>query len=181
MTVVLPGPIIGFPGGGQLGRNTGTTKLNRGGLAVATTKPTFRGLDRAECETLMAMHHVGRLAFSFHDKVDIEPIHYVWSDGWIYGRTGDGTKLRALARNRWVAFEVDEVSALFDWRSVVVKGSLFILSPSDDGPLHGEWDHAVSLLRRIVPEAFTDDDPTPERAVLFRIQADKIAGRAATP
>lgn len=148
---------------------------------MAVARPAFRELDPFECAAMMALHHVGRLAFSFHDRVDIEPIHYVWSDGWIYGRTGDGTKLRALAHNRWVAFEIDEVSALFDWRSVVVKGSLYVLSPADDGPLHGEWDHAVTLLRRILPAAFTDDDPTPDRAVVFRIHADKVTGRAATP
>ncbi len=144
-------------------------------------RPTFRTLDAFECAALMGMHHVGRLAFSFRDKVDIEPIHYAWSDGWIYGRTADGSKLRALAHNRWVAFEIDEVNALFDWRSVVVKGSLYILSPTDDGPLHGEWDHAIALLQRVIPGAFTEDDPTPERAVVFRIHADHITGRAASP
>lgn len=144
-------------------------------------KPTFRELDANECTALLANHHVGRIAFSFHDKVDIEPIHYVWSDGWIYGRTAEGSKLRALSHNRWVAFEIDEVNALFDWRSVVVKGSMYVLSPTDDGPLQGEWDKAVTLLRRIVPDAFTQDDPTPERVIVFRIHADKITGRAATP
>ena len=148
---------------------------------MAENAPAFRVLDAAECAALLAAHHVGRLAFSHHDRVDIEPIHYVWSDGWIYGRTGDGTKLRALAHNRWVAFEIDEVNALFDWRSVVVKGSLFLLSPADDGPLNGEWDHAVSLLRQLIPTAFSKEDPTPERAVVFRLHADQVTGRTATP
>ncbi len=143
--------------------------------------PTFRELDEKECTALLAAHHVGRIAFSYHDRVDIEPIHYVWSDGWIYGRTSEGTKLRALARNRWVAFEIDEVDALFDWRSVVLKGALYLLTPNGEGPLNGEWEHAVSLLRRSVPEAFTAEDPTPGRAMVFRIHADKVTGRAATP
>lgn len=142
--------------------------------------PSFRALDAAECEALLGAHHVGRLAFSFRDRVDIEPMHYVYSEGWIYGRTSPGTKLRALTYNRLVAFEVDEVDALFSWRSVVVKGTLFVLAPEDDGPMSSVWEQAVSLLQRIVPAAFTADDPTPERMIVFRIQADLVTGRQAT-
>lgn len=145
------------------------------------TKPRIRSLDPFECTALLATQYVGRLAFSNHDRVDIVPIHYVWADGWIYGRTGDGAKLRALTHNRWVAFEVDEVLAPFEWRSVVLRGSLFLLSPTDEGPLDGEWDRAVALLRRIVPAAFTAEDPAPERSVIFRIHADQVTGRAAQP
>jgi nitroimidazol reductase NimA-like FMN-containing flavoprotein (pyridoxamine 5'-phosphate oxidase superfamily) len=138
-------------------------------------------LDAAECETLLSAHRVGRLAFSFRDRVDIEPIHYVYSEGWIYGRTSPGTKLRALTYNRLVAFEVDEVDALFSWRSVVVKGALFVLAPEDDGPMKGVWEQAVLQLQRIVPAAFTGADPTPQRTIIFRIQADQITGRQAIP
>jgi nitroimidazol reductase NimA-like FMN-containing flavoprotein (pyridoxamine 5'-phosphate oxidase superfamily) len=146
---------------------------------VTTTTPSFRTLDVAECEALLSAHQVGRLAFSFRDRVDIEPIHYVYSEGWIYGRTSPGTKLRALTYDRLVAFEVDEVDALFSWRSVVVKGTLFVLAPEDDGPLSRVWEQAVFQLQRIVPAAFTAADPTPERTIIFRIQADQITGRQA--
>jgi hypothetical protein len=39
----------------------------------------------------------------------------------------------------------------------------------------------VAIVRRLVPEAFTTDDPLPERAILFRIHVDEITGRAASP
>jgi nitroimidazol reductase NimA-like FMN-containing flavoprotein (pyridoxamine 5'-phosphate oxidase superfamily) len=146
-----------------------------------TARPSFRQLDPFECAALMGMQNVGRLAYVHQDRVDIVPIHYVWSHGWIYGRTGAGQKLRALVHNPWVAFEIDEINGLFDWRSVVVRGTLTVLSPTDDGPTHGEWDHAVELLRRIVPEAFTADDPVSDRAVVFRIRADQVTGRGASP
>ena len=53
--------------------------------------------------------HVGRLAFTFHDRVDIEPISHVYSEGWVYARTSPGTKLTTVKHHPWVAFEVDEV------------------------------------------------------------------------
>jgi nitroimidazol reductase NimA-like FMN-containing flavoprotein (pyridoxamine 5'-phosphate oxidase superfamily) len=140
--------------------------------------PVFRELTREECEALLERNHVGRIAFSYHDHVDIEPIHYVYADEWIYGRTGDGTKLRTLAHNRWLAFETDEVTALFDWKSVVVKGSLYLLEAG--GAKHDEYAHAVETLRRFNPQVLTADDPAPARTVVFRIHADAMTGRAAS-
>ena len=138
----------------------------------------FRELTREECNALLERNHVGRIAFSYHDHVDIEPIYFVYEDEWLYGRTGEGTKLRTLAHNRWVAFETDEVAALLDWQSVVVKGALYLLEPG--GPRAETYDHAVSVLRRLNPEALREDDPTPHRTVLFRIHADQVTGRLAS-
>ena len=139
---------------------------------------TFRELTRVECYALLARNHVGRVAFSYHDHVDIEPINYAYEDGWIYGRTGDGTKLRTLAHNRWLAFETDEVSALFDWQSVVVKGALYILEAA--GARSDAYEHAIEVMRRVHAELLTEDDPAPERTVIFRIHADQVTGRQAS-
>jgi len=140
--------------------------------------PTFRELSRDECDALLARNHVGRIAFSYHDHVDIEPIHFVYEDGWLYGRTGDGTKLRTLAHNRWLAVETDEITALFDWKSVVIKGSLYILEHG--GPHQETYDHAVAELRKLLPETLGEGDPLPDRTVVFRIHADQVTGRAAS-
>ncbi len=146
---------------------------------MTARKPVaFRELTRAECDELLARNHVGRIAFSYHDHVDIEPIHFVYADGWIYGRTGDGTKLKTLAHNRWLAFETDEVSALFDWKSVVIKGSLYLLEPTGKGA--ETFEQAVALLRALNPDLLTEHDPAPHRTVLFRIHADQVTGRAAS-
>ncbi|MEK0431434.1 MAG: hypothetical protein RL139_1238 [Gemmatimonadota bacterium] len=147
---------------------------------MPTPAPTFRELTREECVALLDRHQVGRLAFSQKDRLDVEPIHYVHLDGWLYGRTQPGTKLEVLLHNRWVAFEVDEVEALFEWRSVVVKGGLYLLRAEGSEAERERYAQGVAAVRRLVPEAFTPDDPIPERAVLFRIHVDELRGRAAT-
>ena len=86
------------------------------------TKPVIRALKSDEAQALLARNSVGRIAFSHRDRVDIEPIHYVYAAPWIYGRTSQGAKLLTLAHNQWCAFETDEVHGMFDWESVVVKG-----------------------------------------------------------
>jgi nitroimidazol reductase NimA-like FMN-containing flavoprotein (pyridoxamine 5'-phosphate oxidase superfamily) len=138
--------------------------------------PGIRELPQDECEALLAVNHVARIAFSHHDHVDIEPISYVYADGWIYGRTSAGSKLRTLAHNRWVALETDQVHSLAEWRSVVVKGALYLLEA--DGAQSDTYDLALAQIRSLSPHALLADDPTPERTQLFRIHADQMTGRA---
>jgi nitroimidazol reductase NimA-like FMN-containing flavoprotein (pyridoxamine 5'-phosphate oxidase superfamily) len=146
----------------------------------ATGQLHFRELTTEECHALLARHQVGRLAFAHKDRVDIEPIHYVADDGWLYGRTSPGTKLEVVTRNRWVAFEVDEVTGPFEMRSVVVKGGLYFLRKEGSAQEAEAYARAVTLLRRLVPETLTPADPMPDRVVLFRIHLDEVTGRAAS-
>jgi nitroimidazol reductase NimA-like FMN-containing flavoprotein (pyridoxamine 5'-phosphate oxidase superfamily) len=134
----------------------------------------IESLSAEEITSILVRNHVARIAFAVHDRVDIEPIHYVYAQGWIYGRTSPGAKLATVQRNRCVAVEVDEVESLFDWRSVVVHGGLYVLHAEDDREM---WDHAVTLLRTLVPETLTARDPAPHRDVVFRIARQEATGR----
>ncbi len=140
---------------------------------------TFRDLSRKESEQLLSRHHVGRMAFTFHDKVDIEPIHYVYSDGAIFARTTYGRKLTVLAHHPWVAFEVDEVNGPFDWRSVVVKGTVYVVEEDLAPHSREQFEHARDVIRQAMPMAFTSEDPVPDRSIVLRIHVDEIVGRAA--
>jgi hypothetical protein len=144
----------------------------------AYATPKFSELARGPAIALLERNHVGRLAFSFHDRVDIEPISYVYSNGWVYARTSPGTKLTTVHHHPWVAFEVDEVEGQFDWASVVMRGTIYFLEP-DRGD-RAEYEAALSVLRKFDPDAISEFDVTPHRRVLFRIHADEISGRRAS-
>lgn len=90
----------------------------------------------------------------------------------------------------WVAFEVDEVAGTFDWRSIVIRGAFYIMSPT--GSLHPdptdtsvqedpEYSEAVAALRTFLPDAMLASDPTPFRHAVFRIHLDAASGRESTP
>jgi nitroimidazol reductase NimA-like FMN-containing flavoprotein (pyridoxamine 5'-phosphate oxidase superfamily) len=134
-----------------------------------------------ECEEILTRNTVGRLAFALQDRVSVLPVHYVYEDGWIYGRTSAGGKLREILRNRRIAFEVDEHTQVFDWRSVVVRGPLYLIDPGILPADRGIYTKAVSLMRKLVPSALTDSDPVPFRDQLFRIRAVEISGRSSEP
>jgi nitroimidazol reductase NimA-like FMN-containing flavoprotein (pyridoxamine 5'-phosphate oxidase superfamily) len=145
---------------------------------MRTAEPVFSALDEADARSLLARHNVGRVAYSLRDRVDIEPVHYAYDGEWVFGRTSVGTKLSALAHNPWCAFEADEVHGLFDWASVVVKGSFHLLDPEGGSP--DAYRRALHLLSALVPDTFSPNDPAPHRTILFGIYVSEITGRSAS-
>lgn len=143
--------------------------------------PDIRELDNEAIDAILARNNVGRIAYAFRDRVDIEPIHYVYEDGWIYGRTSEGAKIATIRHNYWVAFEVDEVEEIFRWRSVVIRGGFYNLTEDDSPQGHELRALAVDILRRLIPETFRENDPTPERQILFRIAVQEARGLEAVP
>ena len=139
--------------------------------------PHIRQLTRAEGCALLTKNHVGRIAYSLHDRVDIEPVLYVFHSDSLYVRTSRGSKLSELHHHPYIAFEVDEVKSLFEWRSAVVHGPVEFLDALVDEKRYAE---AVSHLRELVPQALTTDDPVPFRNVLLRVHANEIDAREST-
>jgi nitroimidazol reductase NimA-like FMN-containing flavoprotein (pyridoxamine 5'-phosphate oxidase superfamily) len=149
---------------------------------MSPSLPQFRTMDRPEIHALLARNHVGRMAYARGPHIDIEPVHYVYSEGWLYGRTSRGAKLEATGDLWWpVAFEVDEVQDLYRWHSVVIRGGFYTLDRERSGWEREEWEKAVEVLRRLEPETFTPRDPTPHRDVVFRIAVQEASGREALP
>jgi nitroimidazol reductase NimA-like FMN-containing flavoprotein (pyridoxamine 5'-phosphate oxidase superfamily) len=138
-------------------------------------KATFRDLSERECRELLARNHVGRIAYQIKGYVNIVPLGYVYHGDWLACRTQEGSKVSVLRQSPYVAFEVDEVEGLFDWKSVVVQGSWY----EEDRPTSGR-EETLAAIRAVAPEVLTADDPTPFRDILFRIHIREITGRAAT-
>ena len=157
---------------------SGARKVRANTIATAR-EVVFRELSREEIEAVLLRNKVGRIAFSFHDRVDIQPIHYIYERGWLYGRTSEGDKISTLRHNQWIAFEVDEIADLFDWRSIVIHGSFWILNPRGNPHSDELWKKAAELVSGIVPGALTEDDPVAFRHTLFRIAVNDVRGREA--
>ena len=145
---------------------------------MTTTVPKgVTELADGDARAFLARKHIGRIAFSLHDNISIEPISYTFDGGWILGRTSVGTKLATLAHHPWCAFEVDEITSPLEWTSVVAKGSFYLLDPESGTP--GIYARALASVRSLTPDAFSPSDPAPHRGVLFGIYANEITGRSA--
>ena len=145
---------------------------------ASTLGPTFHVLTDEQARAILERATVARLAFTVHDKVDIEPIHFVADGPWIYGRTSPGTKLAVLLHHPWCALEVDEVHGVFDWSSVVMKGTFYLLDAMESS---GTYERAERLLAGLVPGTFTEHDPVPSRSIVFGIHVNEMSGRRARP
>jgi uncharacterized protein len=142
----------------------------------------FRTLSPDVCREILSRNQVGRLAYARGNRVDIQPVSYVFADDWLYGRTSPGAKLEMIGGGWWpVAFEVDEIDSLFCWRSVVVHGGFYTLPEGGTPSDQQEWEKGVEVLRRLSPEIFTPDDPVPDRNVVFRIAVQELSGKEAVP
>ena len=146
-------------------------------MPPATTN--IRNLTRPEMEEFLRRHNIGRIAFLNGRRVDIEPISYVFADGALYGRAAPGTRTHALAGQPWVAVQVDEIRAPFDWESVVVKGTVYVVQPSQLSPLRERYEQALRTIRSAMPDVLTERDTAPERTILFRLHIDEMEGRTA--
>lgn len=142
--------------------------------------PEFADLSVREIEALIRRNDIGRIAFSFRDSVDIRPIHYAWRKGWLFGRTSLGDKLLTLRHNQWVAFEIDEISGPFDWKSVVVRGSFYRLRPEGSEHDLRLYRRALRAIRELSPRALKKDDPVAFRSEVFGISIDSATGRSST-
>lgn len=144
--------------------------------------PIFRQIDNAQCLEILGRNHVGRIAYARQNQIDIEPVHYIYSDGWIFGRTSKGRKMEMTGYSWWpVAFEVDEVEDLFRWHSVVVHGGFYAIPSRGSNWEVEEWTRGVELLRTFIPQTFVEKDPTAFRTILFRISVQEMTGREALP
>jgi Predicted flavin-nucleotide-binding protein len=130
-------------------------------------------MSRQQCNELLERSRVGRLAFALHDAVDVVPIGFTFKDNRIYGRTSPGGKLATLDRNRRIAFEVDEFSGPFEWSSVVIHGSFYLMD--------AEAGETRQQLTELFPEAFREDDPAAFRNQFFSIMIEEMTGRCAVP
>lgn len=84
-----------------------------------------------ECWDQLSAKTLGRLVTSSDSKPDIFPVNFVVQRRTIVIRTAAGTKLAAVSRNPWVAFEADDHDVVCGW-SIVVHGRAAVLdSPAD--------------------------------------------------
>ncbi|HIW91859.1 MAG TPA: pyridoxamine 5'-phosphate oxidase family protein [Candidatus Corynebacterium avicola] len=103
-----------------------------------TTDSDITRLDEKEALDLLATTSLGRLVVRRSDDVDLFPLNFVVSDGRIYFRTAEGTKLFTLAEiDSKVLFESDHVDTDAEgnpaqaW-SVIVKGTARVLTGSEE-------------------------------------------------
>jgi nitroimidazol reductase NimA-like FMN-containing flavoprotein (pyridoxamine 5'-phosphate oxidase superfamily) len=85
-------------------------------------------LDEIQINNLLTSQVVGRIACTDGGMPYIVPVTYVFDGQYIFGQTRKGKKLNILRKHPEVCFEVDSMTDLTNWQSVLVSGKFEELS-----------------------------------------------------
>ncbi|MES2374252.1 MAG: pyridoxamine 5'-phosphate oxidase family protein [Bacteroidota bacterium] len=140
-------------------------------------------LTNQEIQNILLSQVLGRLACCNGKQPYVVPVTYTYDSDYIYGQTNEGTKLSILRKNPNVCFEVDVMTDMKNWQSVIVTGKfeevkgaeakiareilfgrIFSLMTSDT--IHKHEHEVVTEL----------DKPAP-KFVMYRIKINGISGR----
>ncbi|MES2427089.1 MAG: pyridoxamine 5'-phosphate oxidase family protein [Bacteroidota bacterium] len=80
-------------------------------------------LNESQIENLLKEQVTGRIGCQSQGEIYIVPINYVYRNGYIYGHSAEGKKIRMMRENPNVCFEVDNIQTVFRWQSVIVNGT----------------------------------------------------------
>ncbi|HTR54201.1 MAG TPA: pyridoxamine 5'-phosphate oxidase family protein [Kofleriaceae bacterium] len=139
-----------------------------------------------EIETLLREQTIGRIGCHARGHTHVFPVTYVYDGRAIYGHTGDGLKVRMMRENPSVCFDVEQLSDLPSWRSVIVVGRFEELHGDEadaaiqrlvarlDGAPHSETALPAHGAGRVVPGV---EMTSPRQSVVYAIRVEEKTGR----
>jgi nitroimidazol reductase NimA-like FMN-containing flavoprotein (pyridoxamine 5'-phosphate oxidase superfamily) len=133
---------------------------------------------------ILSSQVVGRLACTDGKMPYIVPVTYAYDGKYIYGQTNEGTKLKILRKNPNVCFEVDMITNMSNWQSVIVYGEFEELK-KDEAAKAREilFGSNFSLLTSSTVHAHEHgvtaelDDSNRVKYVMYRIKISLVSGR----
>lgn len=141
-------------------------------------------LNEQQINNLLASQVVGRLACTDSIQPYLVPVTYAFDGLYIYGQTNEGLKLNLLRENPNVCFEVDSMTNMANWQSVIVQGTFEELKGNEAEKAR------VILKNRVFPlmtsstidgeqhevESIPDDSNRMKR-IMYRISIAEKTGR----
>lgn len=141
-------------------------------------------LNDTDIENILTSQAFGRLACTDGRKPYVVPVTYAYDGKYIYGQTNIGKKLRILRRNPNVCFEVELITDMRNWKSVIVNGKFEELKNKESQKARDIlFNNVFPLKTSSTVYAFGHetrgkvDDSTRIKQVMYRIKIKTITGR----
>lgn len=142
-------------------------------------------LNETQIEELLKEQVIGRIACQADSEIYLVPINYVYRDGYIYGHSAEGKKVRMMRQNPAVCFEVENIQSVFRWKTVIAKGTYEEITDIDE-----KQQAMQGIIHRIMPlvtspqghpsHGITENDSdvgTKVELVIYRIKLGEKTGR----
>jgi uncharacterized protein len=144
----------------------------------------FGILNQIEIEEVLRHQVIGRIGCHSDSVTYVIPISYAYDGKNIFAHTLEGMKIGMMRKNTNVCFEVDSISNLDNWQSVICWGSFKELVNPDERQNALEQLHirnlpvSVSATAKLSPQyPFLPRDFDSIEGVVFRIQLYKKTGK----
>ena len=141
-------------------------------------------LNDQEIKNLLASQVLGRMACTEGKQPYIVPVTYTYDGKYIYGQTNEGMKLNILRENPSICFEVDRMSDMNNWQSVLVFGTFEELKDENaEKARELLFGRVLSLMTSSTvhyqdqEKAFPLDDSNRVKQVMYRIKIKGMTGR----
>ncbi|QJB30463.1 pyridoxamine 5'-phosphate oxidase family protein [Chitinophaga oryzae] len=79
-------------------------------------------LNDEEIDQVLANNVTGRIGCQENGKVYIVPVSYAFNDTYVVAHSQVGMKIEIMRKHPQVCFQVDEITGLTNWRSVICWG-----------------------------------------------------------
>jgi len=79
-------------------------------------------LTRTQIENVLRAGTVGRIGVTADGRTYVVPITYVYEGDSVYGHTTIGQKVRMMRKSPDVCFEVEDITDMANWRTVITRG-----------------------------------------------------------
>ena len=141
-------------------------------------------LNETEIQNVLTSQVIGRLACTDGKMPYIVPVTYTYDGKYIFGQTNEGTKLNIVRKNPNVCFEIDMMTDMRNWKSVVVFGKFEELKGTVAEKARDLlFGHVFPLLTSSTVNPYGHevtakvDNGTRIKYIMYRIKINKITGR----
>ena len=141
-------------------------------------------LNTEQINNLLTSQVMGRLACTDGKQPYIVPVTYTYDGTHIYGQTNEGMKLTILRDNPNICFEVDRMTDMNNWQSVLVFGTFEeLIDDNADKARELLFDRVLSLMTSSTVHYHEQDsksvidESTRVKYYMYRINIKKMTGR----
>lgn len=141
-------------------------------------------LNEMQIKNALLSQAVGRIGCTDGKKPYISPVTYAYDEKDIIGQTKEGMKLNIMRKNPNVCFQVDIITDMANWQSVLVSGTFYELTGKEDVKARDYlFNHVLPLMtsstihphQHEVTEKV--DDSNRIKPIMYRIKIKEKSGR----
>lgn len=146
----------------------------------------MKAINSTESTQLLAENYIGRLGYISKERPEIIPITYYYDpeQNSILSYSGEGSKIDAMRKNPLVSFQVDEITTLEKWKSVLFYGRFEELTGADAKQILHLFSEGVKKVienkENSCPDFirdFSSKTESTDTPIVYRIHIDQITGR----